>query len=100
MATVSTSFTSATTSANLTTHGRGAVITANSQRIPTLSISGTWVGSIQLEHSLNGTRWIPGKKFNSNFSGTFFNPIRGKSVLSRLNCTAYTSGTIVTAMVG
>jgi len=64
-----------------------------------LSIWGTFVGTVQLERSFdNGVTWLPLTALGSSLAFTApcsetFTECEA-SVIYRLNCTAYTSGTI------
>jgi len=64
-----------------------------------MALRGTFVGTVQLEASFDsGTNWIPVTALGTSITFTgpckevFEEPEAG--VLYRLNCTAYTSGTI------
>jgi len=64
-----------------------------------MSLWGTFVGTVQLERSFdNGTTWLPITALGSSITFTapasesFEEPEVG--VIYRLNCTAYTSGTV------
>jgi hypothetical protein len=63
-----------------------------------VSLWGTFVGSVRVERSFDGTNWLPLTALGTaiNFTGpcseTFDEAETG--VQYRLNCTAYTSGTI------
>jgi hypothetical protein len=63
-----------------------------------VSLWGTFVGTVQIERSFNGTTWLPCT--NLGAAVTFTAPMTEvlnepeQYVTYRLNCTAYTSGTI------
>lgn len=65
-----------------------------------VSLSGTWAGTVLLQRSFNaGSTWITVSKpdltdasFTTNVSFSVKEPEPG--VLYRLNCSAYTSGTV------
>ena len=63
-----------------------------------LSLWGTFVGTVRLERSFDGSTWLPITALGSaiNFTGPVsetFEEAEG-GVQYRLNCTAYTSGTV------
>lgn len=92
MATSSVSFTSATT-------GTPIFIRHNDQY--SAVITGTWVGTVRLETSTDGgSSWTLVSSHTANLSSiTHRNEDKGgASMLVRFNCTAYTSGTAVTAV--
>ena len=67
-----------------------------------LTLSGTFVGTVVLERSFDGgTTWFPAFHTNGGAAISFTAPVcmpiacgDELGVLHRLNCTAYTSGTI------
>lgn len=86
-----------------TTNSTASISTTGQSSFAVL-ISGTWVGTVQFERSLdNGTTWTPVSAFSA---GTAFNQstatangaFHGNASSAtniRVRCTAYTSGTIV-----
>jgi hypothetical protein len=64
-----------------------------------LSLWGTFVGTVQLERSFDGSTWLPLTANGTQiykFTAPCSEPVEESEigVLYRLNCTAYTSGTI------
>lgn len=71
-------------------------LSANSGRVISITISGTWVGNIQLQRSVGapGAWATAGKNFTSNVTGSTFNDgLDNQIIFYRLIFTAYTSGT-------
>lgn len=57
-----------------------------------LSISGTWSATVVVERSFDeGSTWVSVESFTSNAEKRGYET---EDVLYRLNCTAYTSGTV------
>lgn len=67
-----------------------------------ITLTGTGVGSVQLERNLDGTNWAPiyaagTQLFQWTYAGTNLTEIgeeNERGAQYRLNCTSYTSGTI------
>lgn len=60
-----------------------------------IHLSGTWVGTVDLQRSFdNGTTWVDvaDESYTANTDRVGDEPENG--VLYRLNCSAYTSGTV------
>lgn len=90
------------TPGSFTATGQSPSFSPTNTRAFNISIQGTFVGTVQLERFLNGV-WQPvtvaaGSTitqmavWSAKASDQWFEPVA--NVLYRLNCTAYTSGTI------
>ena len=82
-----------------TATGQGASFQPEPGRPFNLEIRGTFVGTVQLERSLDGTNFVPVTAagvtlYSWTAPGSESNEESEIGVLFRLNCTAYTSGTI------
>lgn len=79
--------------------GQSAAFSPICGRMFNVSVWGTFVGSVQLERSFNGSTWLPitaaGVQLYA-WSAPASEPAEEPEygVLYRLNCTAYTSGTV------
>lgn len=69
-----------------------------------VSVRGTFVGTVQLERSFDGTNWFVASRDSAGTAAAWTAPMSvvveepEAGVLYRLNCTAYTSGTITYRM--
>lgn len=85
---------------SFTATGQSANFTPIAGRPFNISLWGTFVGSVQLERSFdNGSTWLPitaagTQIFVWSASASESNEESEFGVIYRLNCTAYTSGTI------
>lgn len=90
-----------TVSASFTATGTGASLTLKNKDIATYSVSGTFVGTVKLERSLNGgATWEEISSVTGSATGTLTaeHP-SGQKTNYRFRCSEYTSGTIVTSLV-
>lgn len=61
-----------------------------------IGLRGTWVGTVELQRSTDdGGNWYTVQSFTSNTEAQGYEPEQGVPVQYRLQCTAYTSGTIL-----
>lgn len=69
-----------------------------------VSVRGTFVGTVQLERSFDGTNWFVASRDSAGTAAAWTAPMSvvveepEAGVIYRLNCTAYTSGTITYRM--
>lgn len=69
-----------------------------------VSVRGTFVGTVQLERSFDGTNWFVASRDSAGTAAAYTAPFSvvveepEAGVIYRLNCTAYTSGTITYRM--
>ena len=65
-----------------------------------VSVSGTFVGTVQLERSFDGTNWFVCSSDSAGTAASWTAPFsviaeeNERGVIYRLNCTAHTSGTV------
>lgn len=96
--------------ANITAAGTQTAITTTGYGSITFQLSGTWVGTVQWEASADGANYLPVRAYTTNATGgpdvattTTGNCIATIACASfakvRINCTAYTSGTIASSSV-
>ena len=90
-----------TISKSFTATGSGASINIKGGDSFTYAVSGTFVGTVQIEESFDGgaTWHTIGISATGSASGTFIVAPKIAHSLYRFTCTAYTSGTIVTSLV-
>lgn len=96
--------------ANIAAPGAQTAITTTGYASITFQLSGTWVGTVQWEASADGQNYLPVRAYITNATGgpdvattTTGNCIATIACASfakvRINCTAYTSGTIASSSV-
>lgn len=87
-----------TISKSFTATGTGAALAVLSGESFSYSVSGTFVGTVVLESSSDGGQnWVAVLSATGSASGTLPN-LTSKQVIYRFECTAYTSGTVVTSV--
>lgn len=93
MATASTSFSAV---------GAGTALSVSKGESFTLTITGTWVGTVVLQRRIRGNQWenVSGESYTANQAAKTISVVVGAfdDTQYRMFCTAYTSGTIVTAL--
>lgn len=81
-----------TVSGTFTGTGQSATMPAH-RGMFNLSLSGTWVATVDIERSFDGgSTWLIVESYTSNIEDTGDEP--QDNVWYRLNCSAYTSGTV------
>ena len=82
-----------------TATGTGAAVPVSRRGDMNISLWGTFVGTVRLERSYDGTTWLPltyldgpGLSWTAPMSTSF--PVSDPGASYRFNCTAYTSGTV------
>ncbi len=90
-----------TASKSFTATGAGSSIMLYNGDSFTYSVSGTFVGTVIVERSFDGTNYTPTVVTSTtSASGQIIGDGSGRQPLYRFRCTAYTSGTIVTSITG
>jgi len=98
-----------TASGSLTASAQSVTLTLASQSQVAVQVTGTWVGTLQFEGTVDGTNFfaIPANAVNSSAvpvtsttaNGNWLIPCAGYNKV-RVRCSAFTSGTIVVSMQG
>lgn len=77
--------------ANVTSQAASAAVDISDLENCTVTVTGTFVGTVAVEYSHDGTEFVAAAAALTT-PGTVTLPVKCKSV--RLNCTAFTSGTM------
>ena len=101
-------------SKNITSGGTDCSVATNCQSLPdvfrtrdgTIQISGTWVGTVQFEGTVDGTNWasllmtpLAGGATVTSATGNNVWTFAAALVGVRVRCSTFTSGTIVVSIV-
>lgn len=95
-----------TASGTLTAAAQTVALALNGNSGAAAQITGTWVGTLQWEGTVDGTTWVPinavavattGPASTTTVNG-LYRLTPGNLVSFRVNCTAFTSGTVVVTL--
>jgi hypothetical protein len=81
---------------SLTTNGQATSPSINISGDFSVSLSGTWTGTVAVQRSFdNGATWLTVKSYTANAEERGFEPEQGVPPLYRMACTAVMTGTAV-----
>lgn len=83
--------------ADLTATGTNTGVNCGDFGEADMYVNGTFVGTVQVEASADGTNWSP---VGSPVTAAAIVPLPASAKLARCHCTAYTSGTIKSQIGG